>query len=78
MGRWDYMTHPASRYHRWLEDARDATSNPAVHRLIDEIHADLTALGPFGAEVTSVVRGAMASVAAAIDVDTPVPAYVRS
>jgi len=70
------MIQSAARYHRWLEDARDATSNPAVHRLIDEIHADLTALGPFGSEVASVVRGALASVAAAIDHDTPVPAVV--
>lgn len=71
------MNHPAARYHRWLEDARDATANPAVHRLIDELHADLTALGPFGSEVASVVRGALASIAAVIDVDQPTPAVVR-
>ena len=71
------MNQPAARYHRWLEDARDATTNPAVHRLIDELHADLTALGPFGSEVASVVRGAMASVAAAIDIEQPIPVVVR-
>ena len=72
------MVQPAASYHRWLEDAREATNNPAVHRLIDELHADLTALGPFGAEVASVVRGALASVASAIDFDRPIPAYVSA
>ncbi len=72
------MTDPAARYHRWLEDAREATTSPTVHRLIDELHADLHALGPFGAEVASVVRGALASVATAIELDRPVPALVPS
>ena len=72
------MLHPAARYHHWLEEARTATTNPALHRLIDDIHADLAALGPFGNELASVVRGALASVAAAIELDTPIPATVRA
>jgi hypothetical protein len=62
------MINPAARYHRWLDDARDATTNPALHRLIDDVQADLTALGPLSAELGSVVRGALTSIAAAIEV----------
>ncbi|MGF1598634.1 MAG: hypothetical protein ACFCVK_17185 [Acidimicrobiales bacterium] len=79
MGRWDYMTEPAvidltsrldaARYQVWLERAARRTSHPGVRRLIADVSAELRALGPVDRELESVVLGALASVAAALDVE---------
>lgn len=54
--------------HRWLDQARSHTSSPAIQRLIDDVHADIDALGPIGADLEETVRSALESVAVAIDV----------
>lgn len=64
--------HPcrlSARCHQWLEDARSATASPGIQRLIDELHDELWALGPIDGDTAGVVRGALASVVAAIHTD---------
>ena len=55
--------------HRWLDQARSHTSSTAIHRLIDDVHADIDAIGPIGVDLQETVRSALESVAVAIDID---------
>ena len=55
--------------HRWLDQARSHTSSPTIQRLIDDVHADIDALGPIGADLQETVHSALESVAVAIDID---------
>ena len=55
--------------HRWLDQARSHTSSPTIQRLIDDVHADIDALGPIGADLQETMRSALESVAVAIDID---------
>lgn len=65
----DVVCRLSARCHEWLEQARTTTNNPGIQRLIDDLHDDLWALGPIDDDLEDAVRGALASVAAAIDTD---------
>ena len=54
--------------HRWLERMQESTTDQGVRLLIDDVRDDLWAVGSVEGELGDLVLGALASVAAAVDV----------
>ena len=59
----------AAAYHLWLDQVRPMTDSSVVHRLIDDVHHDLSALGHIDRSFAPVIEGALRSVGAAVAIE---------
>ncbi len=55
------------RCQQWLNQMRGYSADHRIHGLIDDVSRELRELGQFGAELTDVVVGALASIEAAFE-----------